>query len=65
VGVFKLANDEAAAEVLAQVQARSRAAVPPRRTVPVLKAPAPRPAAAPPKALPAQTAAPSGDWTEF
>ena len=58
VGVFKLGHDEGAA-VLAQAQAKSRAAVPPKRTEPALKR------SSPPKALPAKHEAPAGDWTEF
>ncbi|KWT76425.1 MULTISPECIES: methyl-accepting chemotaxis protein [unclassified Variovorax] len=67
VRVFKLGHDEAAAAVVAQVQAKSRAAQPLKRAMPALKGPAPRPAAAPAKALPAQAASAAlpGDWTEF
>ncbi|VTU26710.1 Serine chemoreceptor protein [Variovorax sp. PBS-H4] len=66
VSVFKLGHDEAAAVVLAQVQARSRAALPAKPGAPAIKSPAPAPARAAPKALPqAASTPPAGDWTEF
>ncbi len=70
VSVFKL-NQQEAAVVLAQVQARSQPALPSKRAAPALKAPA-KPAAAPRKAVAHQRApqlavghAASGEWTEF
>ncbi|CAN7312870.1 methyl-accepting chemotaxis protein [Variovorax sp. LjRoot290] len=70
VSIFKLSQEEAAV-VLAQVQARSRPTLPPKRVAPALKAPA-KPTAAPRKAV-AHRRAPqlavghtaSGEWTEF
>ncbi|MBT2326184.1 HAMP domain-containing protein [Variovorax paradoxus] len=71
VSVFKLGKEEATV-VLAQVQARSRPALPSKRVAPALKAPA-KPAAPARKALPPKRREPqlavghtaSGEWTEF